>query len=74
MRAPKGHQDNMRTPPCCLIQDISTMWNSIFFMIECLLEQRWPVTAVLADTSVTKSSDRYLVLKSEQWIYLKLSK
>ena len=36
-------------------------------MIECLLEQRWPITAVLSDHTVTKGSDRYLNLKSEQW-------
>ena len=72
MSALKGRQPDMRTPPHCLIQDVSTRWNSTFFMIECLLEQQWPVTAVLADTSVTKTSDRYLELKSEQWDYLKL--
>ena len=51
MRALKGRQTDIRTPRHCLIQDVSTRWNSTFFMIERLLEQRWPVTAVLADTS-----------------------
>ena len=32
-----------------------------------LLEVRIPVLAVLFDDSVTKRSDRYLDLKSEQW-------
>ena len=50
-----------------LIQDVSTRWNSTFYMIERLVEQRWPITAVLSDNSVTKPSDRYLDLKSEQW-------
>ena len=50
-----------------LIQDVSTRWNSTYFMIECLLEQRWPITAVLSDHTVIKGSDRYLNLKSEQW-------
>ena len=50
-----------------LIQDVSTHWNSTFYMIEQLVEQRWPITAVLSDNSVTKLSDRYLDLKSEQW-------
>jgi len=36
-------------------------------MVECIVEQRWPITAVLSDNTVTKSSDRYLDLKSEQW-------
>ena len=36
-------------------------------MIDCLVEQRWPITAVLSDHTVTKVSDRYLDLKLEQW-------
>ena len=36
-------------------------------MIERLLEQRWPLTAVLSDSSVTKQSNRYLDPKTEQW-------
>ena len=37
-----------------LIQDVSTRWNSTFYFIDRLLEQRWPITAVLSDSSVTK--------------------
>ena len=36
-------------------------------MLERLLEMRWPVTAVLSDDSVTKRSDWYLDLTTEQW-------
>ena len=36
-------------------------------MIERLLEQRWPVVAVLSDSSLTKATDRLLDLKTEQW-------
>ena len=36
-------------------------------MIDYLVEQRWPITAVLSDRTVTKVSDRYLDLKLEQW-------
>ena len=36
-------------------------------MLKCLLKLRWPVIAVLSDESVTKRSDRYLDLKTEQW-------
>ena len=43
-------------------------------MIEQLVEQRWPITAVLSDNSVTKPSDRYLKLKSEQWEILSAPK
>ena len=66
-RALKGRQADMRTPAHNLIQDVSSRWNSTFFMIERLLEQQWPVTAVLADTTVTKSNDRNLELKRDQW-------
>ena len=36
-------------------------------MINRLVEQRWPIAAVFSDHTVTKASDRYLDLKSEQW-------
>ena len=54
-----------------LIQDVKTRWNSMYFMIERLVEQRWPITA---DTTATKSSDRYLDLKSHQWELLEALK
>ena len=50
-----------------LIKDCSTRWNSSFFMLERLLQLHWPITAVLSDETVTKRSDRYLDLKTEQW-------
>jgi len=43
-------------------------------MIERLVEQRWPFTAVLTDTTATKSSDRHLDLKSDQWELLEALK
>ena len=57
----------MRVDSHNLIQDISTQWNSTYYMIERLIEQRWPITAVLSDHTVTKASDRYHDTKSEQW-------
>ena len=50
-----------------LIQDCPTRWNSVFYMIQRLLEMRWPITAVLSDEEVTQRSDHYLDLRSEQW-------
>ena len=50
-----------------LIQDVSTRWNSTHSMLERLVEQRWPVTAVLSDPIVTKKGDRTLDLTSDQW-------
>ena len=60
-------QQDMRIELHGLIQDVSTQWNSTYYMIECLVEQRWPITAVLSDHTVTEASGRYLDLKSEQW-------
>ena len=67
LRALKIRQQDMRVDQHQLIQDGKTRWNSTYFMIEHLTEQRWPITAVLSDISITKSSDRNLDLKSEQW-------
>ena len=50
-----------------LIQDCATRWNSAFYMLERLVEMRWPICAVSSDETVTKRDDRYLELKTEQW-------
>lgn len=52
----KAKQEQMNTPQHKLIQDISTRWNSTYYMVERLLEQRWPVTATLSDPEVTLKS------------------
>ena len=36
-------------------------------MLKCLIEMRWPITAVLSDETITKHSDRNLDLTSTQW-------
>ncbi|XP_071371643.1 E3 SUMO-protein ligase ZBED1-like [Centroberyx affinis] len=50
-----------------LIQDVATRWNSTCEMLDQLVEQRWPVTAVLSDPSITKKGDRTLDLTADQW-------
>nr|XP_014351682.1 PREDICTED: zinc finger BED domain-containing protein 4-like [Latimeria chalumnae] len=40
-----------------LIQSCKTRWNSVYDMFKRLSEQRWAITAVLSDSSVTKQSD-----------------
>ncbi|KAL0188430.1 hypothetical protein M9458_015529, partial [Cirrhinus mrigala] len=50
-----------------LIQDVATRWNSTYEMLNRLVEQRWPVTAVLSDPSITKKGDRTLDLTADQW-------
>lgn len=50
----KEKQKQMATTEHSLVQDVSTRWNSTFYRISRLLEQRWPVTATLSDSSVTQ--------------------
>ena len=60
----------MGSPQRKLQQDCPTRWNSTYYMIRSLLENRWPVTAVLSDEAVTQRKYRYLDLSSENWIVL----
>lgn len=50
-----------------LTQDVSTRWNSTHYMLERLLEQRWPVAAVLSNPVTTHRSDRDLDLTTAHW-------
>ncbi|QQP50735.1 zinc finger BED domain-containing protein 1 [Caligus rogercresseyi] len=55
-------------PHKSLIQSCKTRWNSVYDMFERLIEQRWAVTAVLSDRTVTKLAEaRALDLSSEHW-------
>ncbi|KAL0165791.1 hypothetical protein M9458_037635, partial [Cirrhinus mrigala] len=66
----KAKQEQMGTPQHKLTQDVAVRWNSSYYMITCLLEQQWPVTATLSDPEVTKASKRYLDMKADQWSLL----
>uniref|UniRef100_A0AAV2KKN9 Uncharacterized protein n=1 Tax=Knipowitschia caucasica TaxID=637954 RepID=A0AAV2KKN9_KNICA len=58
----------MQLPKHKLIQSCKTRWNSVLDMFERLLEQRWAVTAVLSDRTVTKQQDaRVLEIRDEYW-------
>ena len=46
---------------------ITTHWNSTFFMLECLAEQRVAVYAVMFDATVAKAEHKHLDLKEDQW-------
>lgn len=63
----KTRQHQMNVDEKKLIQSSATRWNSTYYMLDRLVEQRWPVVAVLSDESVTKRSDRHLDLSNEQW-------
>lgn len=66
----KLKQEQMGTPQHKLSQDVPVRWNSSFYMIKRLLEQRWPVTAALSDPEVTKAAKHYLDMKADQWSIL----
>ena len=64
----KEKQVQQKAPGHELIQDVATRWNSTCFMLERLLEQRWPITAVLSEPNYTKRSDSStLDITTEQW-------
>ena len=50
--------------------DCTTRWNSTLYMIQRLVANRWPVSAVLSDTTVTKKQDCTLDLTAHQWVLL----
>ncbi|XP_073729765.1 E3 SUMO-protein ligase ZBED1-like [Misgurnus anguillicaudatus] len=67
-KALRDKQVQMKLPPHRLIQSCKTRWNSVSDMFAWLVEQRWAVTAVLSERTVTKLADaRILELKDEYW-------
>ena len=51
-------------------QKLKIDWNSTLYMIQHLVANRWPVSAVLSDTTITKRQDRTLDLTAHQWVLL----
>ena len=64
----------MNQPKQKLINDYKTRWNSTFYMFESLLQNRQPISAVLADETVTRVEDRRLDLTTAQWELLGVGK
>ncbi|XP_077094167.1 E3 SUMO-protein ligase ZBED1-like [Siphateles boraxobius] len=67
-KALEDKQSQMKLPKHQLIQSCKTRWNSVCDMFGRLLEQRWAVTAVLSDRTVTRLQDaRTLEIRDEHW-------
>ena len=64
----KKKQQQQDLPEHKLIQSCKTRWNSVSDMFQRIHEQRWAITAVLSDRTVTKLTDaRMLELSDESW-------
>lgn len=61
-------QQELNLPDHKLVQDVCTRWNSTYYMISRLLEQKRPVSLYLAETSVNFEN-----LSTEQWKILEKS-
>ena len=72
MTALKQKQDQLGIKQHHLVQDVVTRWNSTYFMMERLSEQRVAIYAVLHDPAVTKDQQKHLDLKEDQWEVLSL--
>ena len=46
-------QKCMSMPVKKLVQDCATKWNSTYYLLERIIETRWPISAVLSDEKVT---------------------
>ena len=57
----------MNQPKQKLMNDCKTRWNIMFYMFQSLLQNRWPISAVLADETVTRVEHRRLDLTTAQW-------
>ena len=49
-----------------VVQDVKTRWNGVYYMIDCLLKLWLPISAVLADSALTREH-HYLDLQSSSW-------
>lgn len=62
----KNKQKQRGTAQHKLIQGVPVRWNSSYYLVKHLLEQRWTVTATISDPEVTQKGKHYLGRKSDQ--------
>ena len=66
----KKRQEGMGMTPKKIQQDCPTRWNSTYYMAKSLIENCWPLVAVLSDETVTKRQYRHLDLSADTWSLL----
>ena len=52
--------------PVKVIQDVSTRWNSVFYILQCLVKLKLPIVTVLEDDSVTHKPEHCALLLKDQ--------
>ena len=71
LRQSELQKDDVTFP--ALQQDVATRWNSTYFMIDSMLENKGPITVVLGDRDATKAAVAMtLELEKEDWQLLEL--
>ena len=63
----KQREMQPRSEPKKVAQDVPTRWNSTYFMLQRLLELRWPLNAVLTDDTLTSRDHRHLCFSNDDW-------